>query len=114
MDARVKRLSEISNKISMISFAEHLSQQDYAEMRKLREEFKEVDKSLAGYKGWLCRVYPNYAPESPFYFTGDSTLCCSSEPTYFESEDEVRALYAESDLAAKAGYTMEVFEAVHA
>lgn len=113
MDARVQRLNEISTKISMISFAEHLSQQDYADIRKLRGEFKEVDKSLAGYKGWLCKVYPDYAPNKPFYFTGDKTLCCSEEPTYFESEEEARELYAASDLSKRENYKFEIFEAVH-
>lgn len=113
MDARVQRLNEISTEISMISFAEHLSQQDYADMRKLREEFKKVDKSLAGYKGWLCKVYPDYAPEKPFYFTGDKTLCCSEEPTYFESKEEAMELYTVSDLGRRENYKFEIFEAVH-
>lgn len=109
MDARVIKLEKLKNSISMIHFQDHLSSRDYERIRELEAEAAEVRKSLSGYEGVVCKVTPSYNKNAPFYFTGDRILCCGDEPTYFESEEEAKELYAKSDLA-DSNYEVEYYK----
>lgn len=108
MDNRVKRIEEIKNQISIINFNDHMCTEDYETTRKLKNELNEILKSLVGYKGWVCKVTPKYNRNRPFYFTGNKTLCCCDEPTFFESKEEAEWLFAKSDLSNK-GYDVEYY-----
>lgn len=114
MDARVEKLKKLSHSISMIHFQDHMSSDDFRKVRELEQEYREVDKSLSGYTGVVCKVVPSYNKNSHFYFTGDRILCCGDAPTYFESEEEARALFEKSELAKDASkYEVEYYVDTH-
>lgn len=93
-----KKISDLEHRISMINFQEHLSSEDYELLESLGKRLKELKESFvpSGYY-IILKGFPSYFPTT--YFTGDSTLTCGDEPTYFESEEEAIRLLKASDVA---------------
>jgi hypothetical protein len=85
-----KKISDLEYRISMIDFQEHLSSEDYIILDSLHKELKELRAQLVP-SGYYVILKLGFATQE-IYFTGDKSLTCSSEPTYFESEDEALRL----------------------
>lgn len=97
MTENMKKIKELREQISYIEFKEHLSKEDYATIRKLKEEIKKINIEDHGVCIQLVFAGPQYS-KTPFYFTGDETLSCGDEPTWFENEEEAMFLFKKSSL----------------
>lgn len=93
-----KRISNLEYRISMINFQSHLSSEDYDTLDSLEKELKELKESFvpSGYY-IILKGFPDYF--RTIYFTGEKTLTCCAEPTYFESEEEAIKLLKASDVS---------------
>lgn len=92
-----KKISDLESRISIINFQDHLSSEDYDTLDSLEKELKELKESFVP-SGYYIILKLGFATQE-IYFTGDKILTCSSEPTYFESEDEALRLIKASDIS---------------
>jgi len=100
MNKTVKQIEELKRQISYIEFQDHLSSMDYEYIRKLNAEINELEKQVKGLTGVAVHVtYKDKAHHisDGWYLTDDENLCCSDEPTLFESLEEAKSYVEKAD-----------------
>lgn len=97
MNAIISKIEKLRYQQSMINFKDFLSADDYDRIKELDEEINELYSQLKGVKLVALKVTNNkYCFD--YYLTNDPNLCCSSEPTWFDSKEEAMEYYEKADL----------------
>lgn len=105
MNATEKRIAELVDRLTMINFKEHLSDEDYKRMDEIQEEINLLENQRNGWyveihhEGWRVR-----------YLTSDKTLCFGDEPTYFESVEEAEEYIKNADVGNHEEYKFVIKE----
>jgi len=98
MTKNMEKINELKRQIAYIQFQEHLSMADYDKICELEQQIDAIKNPEKGVAIQLVHAGPQYS-KTPFYFTGDETLCCGDKPTWFEDEIEAMFLFGKSSLA---------------
>lgn len=109
MNKIVKQIEELKTQISYIEFKDHLSSSDYAYLDQLKNEIEELEKQVKGLEGIVVKVsYKDKAHHisDGWYLTDNVSLCCSDEPTLFESLEEAQVQVEQADFD-KENYNIE-------
>lgn len=109
MNNIVKKIDDLRSEISFINFSEHLTSEDYENIRKKEKEIEELKKLVSGelFAVMLTHKRYNYS----FYLTAHSSLCCSDEPTWFDSKEEAEEYLNKAELN-QDNYDIEIVKKV--
>ena len=95
----MEQINDLRQRASYIEFQDYLSEEDIESLHEINKRIKELEGNLHGYVAKIIEF-------GDCYFTGDETLTCCDEPTYFESQEEIDELYKKSNLYGE--YHLEV------
>lgn len=116
MNAIVREIEGLKSRISYIEFNDHMSSQDYQDVRECEEKIRELKKRLIGVRG--VTVFYEYKDkehysERGFYLTANPTLCCSGVPTMFDDENEAREYIGKAKISDPERYNIKILPVIY-
>jgi hypothetical protein len=106
MNELVKEIAKLRYKATMIEFKDYLSEEDKKSLKSLENKVKSLESQLPNDLVSLKLVDKK---GDWFYLSADDLLCCSSEPTWFDSDKEALEYLEKAKIDNKSGYEL-IFE----
>lgn len=112
MNEITKKIENLRNEISYISFKNFLDDDDYKAIKSKEKEIEALEKELKSYEGVALKLkysekVRRYFIDDGFYLSSDPILCCSNEPVWFSSKEEAMGYLEKAQIRNKNEYDLE-------
>lgn len=106
----MKKVNQLEHHITMITFQDRLTKDDYARLHDLNKQVKELRKQIENMEGYYVELKPNYKTftNRVSYLTDSPILCCGSEKTIFDSEEEAMEYLKKSDIYGDKDWSVTI------